>query len=204
MMIDIVGIYNYDNTIFDLLSLPVAADKQLCIETILMKNAELPVVYSSPQYLKNIIGIWSRGSSYKWQTLWDSTQQEYNPIENYDRMEEWQETEGESRQINDEVTATNTATGKAQQQDKVKGFESGALTDKRQMDSTEETAVDSKTNTNGIVESDRTGTRSGRAHGNIGVTTTQQMLEQERKIADFSFYEMVAQSFKETFCVMVY
>lgn len=43
-----------------------------------------------------------------------------------------------------------------------------------------------------------------RAYGNIGVTTTQQMIEQERKIAEFNLYQYISESFKSHFCVMVY
>lgn len=41
-------------------------------------------------------------------------------------------------------------------------------------------------------------------YGNIGVTTTQQMLEQERKIAEFSMVEYISNSFKNKFCIEVY
>ena len=40
--------------------------------------------------------------------------------------------------------------------------------------------------------------------GNIGVTTTQQMIEQEREIAKFSIINYIAVSFKERFCLLVY
>lgn len=44
----------------------------------------------------------------------------------------------------------------------------------------------------------------GGRHGNIGVTTSQQMLEQEMGVALFSFYDRVADLFVSEFCVMVY
>lgn len=43
-----------------------------------------------------------------------------------------------------------------------------------------------------------------RRTGNIGVTTTQAMIEKEREIALFSIYDVVINSFKEHFCVLVY
>lgn len=43
-----------------------------------------------------------------------------------------------------------------------------------------------------------------RAHGNIGVTTTQKMLEEERAIAKFSIYDYIAREFEKTFTLSVY
>lgn len=43
-----------------------------------------------------------------------------------------------------------------------------------------------------------------RRTGNIGVTTTQQMLEQEREIAKFNMVEYITDSFKKRFCLMIY
>lgn len=40
--------------------------------------------------------------------------------------------------------------------------------------------------------------------GNIGVTTTQTMIKEAREIAMFNIYDVIAESFKENFCLMVY
>ena len=50
----------------------------------------------------------------------------------------------------------------------------------------------------------RTETFTQRRTGNIGVTTTQQMLEQERQIAEFNMINYIAQSFKQRFCLLIY
>lgn len=71
--------------------------------------------------------------------------------------------------------------------------------------------TDSKTtiNTSGLTRNgestgNETFTHSARLYGNIGVTTTQQMIEQERTIAEFNIIEYIARSFKNKFCIMVY
>lgn len=46
--------------------------------------------------------------------------------------------------------------------------------------------------------------RSMTRQGNIGVTSTQELLERERKVADFSVYKAIVDSFKKRFCLMVY
>ena len=40
--------------------------------------------------------------------------------------------------------------------------------------------------------------------GNIGVTTTQSMIREQREIVEFNIYHYITESFKERFCVMVY
>ena len=41
-------------------------------------------------------------------------------------------------------------------------------------------------------------------YGNIGVTTTQQMIEAEREVVQFSVIEFIADDFKNEFCISVY
>lgn len=43
-----------------------------------------------------------------------------------------------------------------------------------------------------------------REQGNIGVTTTQQMIKEQREIVQFNMYHYITEQFKERFCVMVY
>lgn len=40
--------------------------------------------------------------------------------------------------------------------------------------------------------------------GNIGVTTTQQMIKEEREVSEFNIYSYIADRFRETFCLLVY
>ena len=43
-----------------------------------------------------------------------------------------------------------------------------------------------------------------RRTGNIGVTATQDLIQKERDIADFSIIRFITESFKKRFCIMVY
>ena len=47
-------------------------------------------------------------------------------------------------------------------------------------------------------------THTERTHGNIGVTTTQQMIEEERRVVEFDIYHYIAEDFKADFCLLVY
>ena len=105
---------------------------------------------------------------------------EYNPIHNYDRTEEWVDDETGSAQASGENT------------EQVQGFNNGDFTDRSKNTSTSE------------ASSTRKNTRLGRAYGNIGVTTTQQMLDAERKTALYNIIDVIVSEFKARFCIMVY
>lgn len=62
-------------------------------------------------------------------------------------------------------------------------------------------------NSNELVDSsagNSSSTHTGRTHGNIGVTTSQQMLEEERRVAVWSFADYLVADFKKRFCILVY
>lgn len=86
------------------------------------------------------------------------------------------------------VTIDRNTSGSGNATDAVKGFNSNTW------------AESDKTDTSSEAEEDVYERRTG----NIGVTTTQQMLEQERKIADFNMISYIAQSFKQRFCLLIY
>lgn len=61
------------------------------------------------------------------------------------------------------------------------------------------------TNSNGETGNDSfENTHKGRMFGNIGVTTSQQMLQSELDIARWNMYEHIADLFASEFCIMVY
>lgn len=49
-----------------------------------------------------------------------------------------------------------------------------------------------------------TGKHTGRIHGNIGVTTSQQMLQSELDIARFNIVQQITDLFLQEFCIMIY
>lgn len=85
----LIGLYNYDNNLFDLLTLPATLDKDTLVDNLLLRSGQFEVLYPDPDFMKFSIGAWSR----KWQATFqrwvDALAIEYDPLENYDRREEW-------------------------------------------------------------------------------------------------------------------
>lgn len=123
----ILGLYNYDPTIFDGLTLPTAADitneadkvsdpwvpnKQDFIGYLLLQAAEMELVYSSAPIMATMITVWSAAHSYEWKQLYNTMLYKYNPIWNKDGL--WKETrdlDGKNeRTANLDTTDTRTYT----------------------------------------------------------------------------------------------
>lgn len=103
-----MGLYNWDQTIFDLMVIPEALDRETLIENLLLETAELEVLYTSPVTFRYALGQWSKKNLAIWERLYATTQYEYNPINNYDRTEEG--SDGSTQTITHSGTDTHTAT----------------------------------------------------------------------------------------------
>lgn len=108
--------------------------------------------------------------------LYNTTQLQYNPIENYNMTESSIDTAHSS------ASGDNT--------DYVTTYESNTLKKNGSNDSN--SSADSNTS--------HTLTRSG----NIGVTTTQQMIDQERRAAMYDFYGYIANMINNEICSAFY
>lgn len=111
--ITLIGFYNYmrsvNDDLFKNLHTPTGIDKNILVNNILLKGGEFEVLYAEPYFYQNMIGVWSD----KWQRTMEkwinALSIDYNPLENYDRMEDW--TDDASRVANEQKaeTATNAS-----------------------------------------------------------------------------------------------
>lgn len=210
--LSILGLYNYDNTIFDLLTIPEGLDKTTLIKSICAELADMELLYPNPEVMKDLIGVWSAGCQYEWAKLLESMNFEYNPIDNYDRTETRtltsQGTGSGTDGGSDSLSTTKQHNGQEQDTGKVTAFNSGSLADKNQSTGTS-SATDTETASTqyGKTKQEtftKTDSETIRAHGNIGVTTTMQMIREQRDIVKFNLYDIITDEFKLRFCILVY
>lgn len=232
-LLTIMGLYNYDNSIFDNLMLPDGVDKPTLIDNIILETAELECIYPTPVFLKTAIGLWSNVQFLTWDRVYTAMNLEYNPIENYDRQEtetttgtrahSGKDTTTRSGTVSETGSTTGSTQGTASESgtttNKIAGFDSTTLVDHdsstgsntRQASdsstgSSTRSGTDSSTQelTHGEQIAD-SGSRTSRIHGNIGVTTSQQMLQSELDIApNLNIYQYITADFRKRFCVEVY
>ena len=177
-MLSILALYNYDNSLFDGLNIPVDEDsnplfdKDTLISIICSQNAELGLVYSKPETMKDLIKLWSDSSQYAWKKLAETLYLEYNPIWNKDGTITEHETGGSGSSSEEKVAAYNSSTYEP------RSYSNGRVDSGRDLERTEQ--------------------------GNIGVTSTQQLIKEEREVAEFNIYDRISEDFRNRFCIMVY
>ena len=218
--LSILGLYQHSPDIFDLFKLPGGVSLDSVRDNILMELAELELLYPSGTFMKTAIGIWSTKQLPVWEKLYATTNLEYNPIYNYDRTEEWTEEEtgnrNESRTQSQESIGESSGTVQNSGEDTVKSdvsaFNATSYTPKELQTTTlgtENASSGTAKQTTDITDdtdenSSRNNTRTGRAFGNIGVTTTQQMIEAERNVVKFNIVDYIVEDFKKRFCLLIY
>lgn len=222
----IAGLYAWDNSLFDNMNFPENADKQLFIDSLILSYGSCEPLYPDWDFMKNsAIPAWYN----KWKTsikkVYDILETlDYNPVENYDRREEWSDSPNITRETQMSGTDTNRQTagqgsttkqtGADINEQKVSAFNSSTYDPSQQDTMTygNQTEVNtSGTNTNELAYGRKdtstekgTTTHSGRIHGNIGVTTTQQMMESELQLRKHSFIGYCTALFAQDLLLLVY
>ena len=220
MWMSIQGMYEYDPDVMSGFRVPEGINRTDAINDIMLKCAELEIIYPDINVLKTAITTWCNSEFTVWQKLYNTIDIEYNPIWNVDAnitINDQDNTE-DSRTIVDDSENSNTrnhstnTTNNSSSTESTKGFNSEAWADHNK-------TVDTGTVTEGGIISDsgtydntrtdnynseKTGTRTERRTGNIGVTATQDLLKKEREIAEFNLISYITESFKNRFCLLVY
>ena len=192
----IMGMYEWDNTLFDGMALPNNVSRETMIDNILLETAELECIYPSAPFFKLALNMWSAMEVEKWTKLEATQNYEYSPIENYNRIEEWSDT----------TTATGTGTAKGkntslnENRREVGGYNSNTSVPQNKATANN---TDNVENTS-TASSEQSGTHTGKIHGNIGVTTTQKLIQEERKVLDWDIHHYIIDEFKRRFCILVY
>lgn len=202
--ITLLGFYKWDDTLFEELTLPDGIDKQTIIDDILVKGADFEVIYSDYDFTKEMIGLISRKWRRTFQKWYDALQLEYNPIYNYDRFEEWTDKGTDTGTIDNDGTAKTTTQAEAQTDTYVTTYDSDSLHQDGRSHDNENGSSNGETNNTETRDLATSGEHEGHLYGNIGVTTSQQMLESELELAEWNLYEHITDIFIKELCIMVY
>lgn len=197
--LSILGLYNYDNTIFDNMVTPFEDNENL-IQNILMECAELEILYPDAGFMKFAIGAWSQKQLAIWNKLYNTEKLEYNPLENANRTEETNDT----NVINESNSGNNKSTldGVNASTRQVFPFD-GNISEAQYIDDIRP-HEERDNNYSDNREGQNTFTSVKTVKGSIGVVTPQEMVEQERNVSKFSTVNYIIEQFKQRFCIMVY
>lgn len=222
----LAGLYQFDESLFDNMVFPDDADKQNFIDSLILSYGECEPMYPDADFMKNsAIPAWS----HKWNRSIEKVYSvldklDYEPLENYDRQESWEDspditrTNVQSGQDQSDLTAgqgsITSQSGTDTSEDKVSAYNSSGYDPSQQntMNYGNSTKVEtSGTNTNtfkyGKTDTNTEkgiNTHKGRIHGNIGVTTSQQMAESELAFRKQSFIDYCTGLFAQDLLILVY
>lgn len=260
MRLSVLGLYHANNDLFQDMVFPSGFsddEKNTTIGNILSECAELECLFTDPDIMQTMVGLWSKLNISVWQRIFTASKLEYNPIENYNRTELEtisddrtdthsgddinKQSGSDSNQTSNNNTQTNSGTdnrttsenhsGTDTETNKITAYDSGNQYVHDSSEFNHGHAINGSDNlqhghiisdigsgsgsiTYGKTETLTHGekivhegdiTRNNHTSGNIGVTTSQQMLEQEIEVsAKLNVIKMIVDSFKDRFCILVY
>lgn len=204
----IIGFYNYmqslDKDLFEHLLLPDGIDKETLVSNIMLRGGEFEVIYSDPFFMCESIKTFSK----KWQRTFEkwvnALSISYNPLENYDRMEEWTDTNSSTGNVNGTTTDHSAGTGSNITENKKSAYDSESYSDYDKSESNLNNTNDTTTTLNTDNSTSANGNHVGRIHGNIGVLTSQAMLESELQLAEWNLYEHITDLFLSEYVIPIY
>lgn len=151
------------------------------------------------------IALYGKSHKYEYDKLVDTLSLEYNPIENYSMTEKGTDTRTPN------ITQTNKGVNK-----NTVGVDTSITTGRTTFDKSDSFINDTKTTNTGTntdtQDINTTVTTAGNEKivheftrsGNIGVTTSQQMIESERKLAMFSVVDLFIKAIADIILIGVY
>lgn len=200
----LIGAYQYYHNaggdLFENLQLPTGINKDTLTSNILLQGGEFEVQHGNPIFIHDAIAIWSNAyqeTMLRWVNALDI---EYAPLENYDRMEHWTDELDGSGSSQSLGTLDNTTTDTTERTKSA--YDSSTYQPYDKVESRTVSDTDSSDRTNTTVNNDSE--HNGRVHGNIGVTTSQQMLNQELDLGYWNLYQRITQLFLQEFVIPVY
>ena len=188
------------------LTVPVSIDKDKVCDYIVYECAELEVLVGEPSWLGRMIKAWSDVMMAKWSYY----------LKTMNAVDNMKVTDGETETVtrnhvrtpdiiedtNTTPNLTTTTTPNLTETTKVAGFNSEVLVDSQQV------------NTSGSTTNKTTGTNEESVHTSgrdeidetvtIGKTGGAEKIVEWQKIEYFNIIQMIADDFKERFCLMVY
>lgn len=189
MKLTLNGLFQYDNSLFDNLELPSELTKDTCIQVLLEKCGEFPLLYPDFDYMKYAIGVFSKKWEWTLNKWAKAINIEYDPLYNFDRHEIYTDTSKTKAESNTNATSLNEVSA-------FNDIDSATPNMKPTSKATSEAG--------GTNKGEGTNTHEGRLYGNIGVTTSQQMLQSELDLGYWNIYNEIANLFSTEYCIRIY
>ena len=198
----------YDDTMLNGMIVPEGIDRDDVIACIVEQYGQQTLVHPDPEYMRRYVPIWSKRRLGIWEKLLETTQLEDNPIDNYDRTEEITEHRETGRKTDTSTTVkgSDTTVGDSMAAHDVSAENANDYQPDSKDTANDNTYVNHISNTAGQIGEAGTDifTHVNHTHGNIGITTSQQMIEAQRSVVRYSLIEEIAADYRDAFCLSIY
>lgn len=174
-------------------------DKEEIKMAILNRCGTLLPVYTDTRMFKLFSDSFFKQRKEIVKKLVDTLELEYNPIDNYRREEEVDRKYDVKTQNNTETEGTLTTENS--QENMVSAYDSSEYTPRDKTNGNGKNTDKTKAENNGT--NDTTEKVKTTVIGNIGITTTQKLIMEERKVAKFDIYKWIAIEFEQNFFICV-
>ena len=183
-LFSLYGFYEWDHSIFDGIVLPAGMDKDVLINVIMDFSGELKPYHQVPSRLKYSITNFFKRRYSQYARMYEALITQYNALENYDRIEN----------TRDDNTSKSHSSSKSSSRGSVSAFNSSSFEPNNM------TSGDGSSDANGEGHI----THTSHVHGNIGVTTSAQMLRGELEIRTYDIYKTIAMEFERELLIQIY
>lgn len=250
-MLTVYNLLRWNDNFFQNCPLPDGIEQDILIDTITKMYGPFDVFPTNPKVLQHYCETWFRRKFEIFKKMYETTMFVYDPIENYNRIESYDEKNEDTedrtsnrseignktsdRAMTNEDGTENTATSNTEDNSTVHDETVGEVSPYNaesfvnDAKSTSDTTSNVKSETNShnlesrsqlvtnkdkdsstVTNNDVDNIQNNRhkfyglhAHGNIGVTTTQEMIDQERQSVLYDVYLEIARMWAFEFVVMV-
>lgn len=222
--ITMIGFNNYmqsiNDDLFKFFNLPAGIDADVVKNNILIKGGEFEVLYSDPVFMQQSIGVWCAKWYDTFAKWYKALTIDYAPLENYDRIEEWTDknTGKDVHAGSGNVDTTNNMDSTTKDDSnstterKVSAFDSSEYQSKdleenkykNRTDFESDGETHTKTSDSKTIDTTSDHIHNGRMHGNIGVMSSQTMLEQELNVRRFNLVENITDIFLREYIIPIY
>lgn len=184
---------------------PEGIDRETLISAIMIRCGLLTPVYNDPYTFQKATSVWFMSKQWTFEHLVNIIKAEYSPIENVDRYDSHTTVHDGKNEYNKNESGSDTKNYTGSSENTISAFNSSAYQpDNKSVDSSSDRMQYGKsTGENG--KDQFTDTFTQHLHGNIGVTSNQQLINQELDLLGrFDIYKYIAEQFEKDNCIMLY
>lgn len=193
----LLGLYQYAKhhnvDLFENLRVPESIDHDALEDNILLNCGMYELLYPDLEFMLQAISMFStkyERTFTRWAAL---MQEEYKPLANYDRIEQWSDSTSLS---SSESTSTETSNSSVSSEN-ISAFNSDT------MQPNTSAAVGARTagKYSAKNDADNLAKHEGEVWGNIGVVTTQSIFKEEWKLDKLNIYDEIMKLFAREFLI---